>query len=62
MKMCCSGKATNTNCIVFALATDIPVNLTIDRLLFGSPDPRDDQNNTLFLNVQSCIVNSKRFP
>ena len=37
------------------------MNLTIDRLLFGSPDLTDDQNNSLFLNIQNFIVNSKRF-
>jgi hypothetical protein len=37
------------------------MTLTVDRLLFGSPDLTDDQNNSLFLNVQSFIVNSKRF-
>ena len=40
---------------------DIPMNLTVDRLLFGSPDLTDDQNNSLFLNVQKFIINSKRF-
>ena len=40
---------------------DIPMNLTVDRLLFGSPDLTDDQNNSLFLNVQKFILNSKRF-
>ena len=40
---------------------DIPMNLTVDRLLFGSPDLIDDQNNSLFLNVQKFIINSKRF-
>jgi hypothetical protein len=40
---------------------DIPMNLTVDRLLIGSPDLTDDQNNSLFLNVQKFIVNSKRF-
>ena len=42
-------------------STDIPMNLTVDRLLFGSPDLTDDQNNRLFLNVQKFIINSKRF-
>jgi hypothetical protein len=37
------------------------MNLTVDRLLFGSPDLIDDQNNSLFLNVQKFIINSKRF-
>ena len=40
---------------------DIPMNLTLDRLFFGSPDLTDDQNNSLFLNVQKFIINSKRF-
>ena len=40
---------------------DIPMTLTVDRLLFGSPDLTDNQNNSLFLNVQNFIVNSKRF-
>jgi hypothetical protein len=40
---------------------DIPMNFTVDRLLFGSPDLTDDQNNNLFLNVHSFTVNSKRF-
>jgi hypothetical protein len=35
--------------------------MTVDRLLFGSPDLTDDQNNNLFLNVQKVIINSKRF-
>jgi hypothetical protein len=48
-----SGEATNTIGIVFGLA--------IDRFLFGTPDPRDDKNNSLFLNVQNFIVSSKRF-
>jgi hypothetical protein len=26
---------------------DIPMNLTVGRLLFGSPDLTDDQNNSL---------------
>ena len=42
-------------------STDIPMNLTVDRLLFGSLDLTDDQNNSLFLNVHSFTVNSKRF-
>ena len=37
------------------------MNLTVDRLLFGSPDLTDDQNNSLFLNVQKFIITSKRF-
>jgi hypothetical protein len=40
---------------------DIPMNLKVDRLLFGSPDLTDDQNNSLFLNVQKFIINSKCF-
>ena len=36
------------------------MNLTVDRLLFGSPDLTDDQNKSLFLNVQKFIINSKR--
>ena len=40
---------------------DIHVNLTVDRLLFGSPDLTDDQNNSLFLNAQKFIINCKRF-
>jgi hypothetical protein len=40
---------------------DIPMNLTVDRLLFGSPDPTGDQNNNLFLNVKKFIISSKRF-
>ena len=42
-------------------STDIPMNLKVDRLLFGSLDLTDDQNNSLFLNVHSFTVNSKRF-
>ena len=38
---------------------DIP--MTVDRLFFGSPYLTDDQNNSLFLNVQKFIINSKRF-
>jgi hypothetical protein len=37
-------------------STDIPMNLTVDRLLFGSLDLTDDQNNSLFLNVHSFTV------
>jgi hypothetical protein len=37
------------------------MNLTVDRLLFGSPDRTDDQNNSLFLNAQKFIINSKPF-
>ena len=40
---------------------DIPMNLTVDHLLFGSTDLTHDQNNSLFLNVQKFIINSKRF-
>ena len=40
---------------------DIPMNLTVDRLRFGSHDLTDDQNNSLFLNVKKFIVNNKRF-
>ena len=40
---------------------DIPMNLTVDRSLFGSPNLTDDQNNNLFLNVHNFTVNSKRF-
>jgi hypothetical protein len=43
------------------VSIDIPMNLTVDRLLFGLPDLTDDQNNSLFLNVQKFIINSKRF-
>ena len=39
---------------------DILMNLTVDRLHFGSPDLTDDQNNS-FLNVQKFIINSRRF-
>ena len=41
---------------------DIPMNLTVDRLLFGSPDLTDDQNYSLFLNVQQFIVSIKISP
>ena len=37
------------------------MNLTVDHILFGSPDLTEDQNNWVFLNVQNFIVNSKRF-
>ena len=37
------------------------MNLTFDRLLFGSPVLTDDQNKRFFLNVQNFIGNSKRF-
>ena len=40
---------------------DIPMNLTVDRLLFGSYDLTDDSNNSLFLNVHNFTVNSKTF-
>ena len=30
--------------------------MTVDRLFFGSPDLTDDQNNSLFLNVQKFII------
>jgi hypothetical protein len=40
---------------------DIPMNLTVDRLLFWSQDLTDDENNSLFLNVLNLTVNSKRF-
>ena len=32
------------------------MNLTVDRLLFGTPDLTDDQNYSLFLNVHKFIV------
>ena len=38
------------------------MNLTVDRLLFGTPDLTDDQNYSLFLNVQKFIVSIKMSP
>ena len=31
---------------------DIPMNLTVDRLLFGSPDLTDDQNKFIFKSTK----------
>ena len=39
---------------------DIPMNLTVERLLFGSPDLTNDQNKFIF-KCAKFIINSKRF-
>ena len=40
---------------------DIPLPLTLDILLYGSPELTLEQNFDIFVSVQNFILNSKRF-
>jgi hypothetical protein len=40
---------------------NVPINLTTEILLFGSPKLAPNQNVELFLAIQKCVIRSKRF-
>jgi hypothetical protein len=41
--------------------SNIPVNITINLLLFGTNELTDEQNTLIFASIQKYIVKSKRF-
>ena len=40
---------------------DIPVNITLNLLLFGTNELTDEQNTLIFVSIQKYIIKSKRF-
>ena len=42
-------------------SVNVPINLTTERLLFGSPKLALNQNVELFAAIQKCVICSKRF-
>lgn len=41
--------------------SNIPVNITINLLLFGTNELTDEQNTLIFVSIQKYIIKSKRF-
>ena len=47
---------------MYITSINVPINLTTEILLFGSPKLAPNQNVELFLAVQKFVIRSKRFP
>ena len=56
----CSSFADIRQELILSIS-NIPVNITINLLLFGTNELTDEQNTLIFVSIQKYIIKSKRF-